>query len=61
MQPTHLPDDPYLINLAASEGTQMPGSDRRRVRRAVHPVRTVKRAASPKVVKKATRAMHPVG
>jgi len=32
----------------------------RGVRRAVHPVRTVKRAATPKAVKKATRAMHPV-
>ncbi len=26
----------------------------------MHPVRTVKRAATPKVVKKARRAMHPV-
>jgi hypothetical protein len=32
----------------------------RGVRRAVHPVRTVKRAATPKAVKKARRAMHPV-
>jgi hypothetical protein len=32
----------------------------RGVRRAVHPVRTLKRAATPKVVKKARRAMHPV-
>jgi hypothetical protein len=32
----------------------------RSVRRAVHPVRTVKRAATPKTVKKATRAMHPL-
>jgi len=32
----------------------------RSVRRAVHPVRAVKRAATPKVVKKATRAMHPL-
>lgn len=32
----------------------------RGVRRAVHPVRAVKRAATPKVVKKATRAMHPI-
>lgn len=32
----------------------------RGVRRAMHPVRTVKRAATPKVVKKARRAMHPV-
>ena len=32
----------------------------RKVRRAVHPVRAVKRAATPKVVKKATRAMHPI-
>lgn len=32
----------------------------RGVRRAVHPVRTVKRAATPKAVKKVTRAMHPL-
>ena len=32
----------------------------RRIRRAAHPVRAVKRAATPKVVKKATRAMHPL-
>ena len=32
----------------------------RSVRRAAHPVRAVKRAATPKVVKKATRAMHPL-
>ena len=32
----------------------------RRVRRAAHPVRAVKRAATPKVVKKAGRAMHPL-
>jgi hypothetical protein len=32
----------------------------RGVRRAMHPVRTVKRAATPKVVKKAQRALHPV-
>jgi hypothetical protein len=32
----------------------------RSVRRAAHPVRTVKRAATPKVVKKATREMHPL-
>jgi hypothetical protein len=32
----------------------------RSVRRAVHPVRAVKRAATPKVVKKAARAMHPL-
>ena len=32
----------------------------RSVRRAAHPVRAVKRAATPKVVKKATRAMHPI-
>ena len=32
----------------------------RNVRRAVHPVRAVKRAATPKAVKKATRAMHPL-
>ncbi len=32
----------------------------RSVRRAVHPVRAVKRAATPKAVKKATRAMHPL-
>lgn len=32
----------------------------RRVRRAAHPVRAVKRAATPKAVKKATRAMHPL-
>lgn len=30
----------------------------RSVRRAVHPVRAVKRAATPKAVKKAKRAMH---
>lgn len=33
----------------------------RSVRRAAHPVRTVKRAATPKIVKKTTRAMHPLG
>jgi hypothetical protein len=32
----------------------------RGVRRAMHPVRTVKRAATPKAVKKARRALHPV-
>ena len=32
----------------------------RSVRRAAHPVRTVKRAATPEVVKKATRVMHPI-
>ena len=32
----------------------------RSVRRAAHPVRTVRRAATPKVVKTARRALHPV-
>jgi len=32
----------------------------RAVRRAVHPCRAVKRTVTPKVVKKARRAMHPV-
>lgn len=32
----------------------------RSVRRAAHPVRTVKRAVTPKAVKRARRAMHPV-
>lgn len=32
----------------------------RSARRAMHPVRTVKRAATPKIVKKAERAMHPL-
>ena len=32
----------------------------RSVRRAAHPVRTVTRAATPKVVKTAQRALHPV-
>lgn len=32
----------------------------RSVRRATHPVRTVRRAATPKTVKKARRALHPV-
>jgi hypothetical protein len=32
----------------------------RSVRRAAHPVRAVKRAATPKVVKQARRALHPV-
>ena len=32
----------------------------RSVRRAMHPGRAVKRAVTPKVVKKARRAMHPV-
>jgi hypothetical protein len=32
----------------------------RNVRRAIHPVRTVRRAATPKGVKKAQRALHPV-
>ncbi len=32
----------------------------RGVRRATHPVRTVKRAATPKAVKQARRALHPV-
>jgi Flp pilus assembly protein TadB len=31
------------------------------MRRAAHPVRTVKRAATPRVVKQAQRATHPVG
>lgn len=33
----------------------------RSVRRAAHPVRAVKRATTPKVVKRASRAMHPLG
>lgn len=32
----------------------------RSVRRAMHPGRAVKRAVTPKAVKKATRAMHPI-
>jgi len=32
----------------------------RSVRRAMHPVRTAKRAVTPKAVKRAQRAMHPV-
>ena len=32
----------------------------RSVRRAAHPGRAVKRAVTPKVVKKASRAMHPI-
>jgi hypothetical protein len=32
----------------------------RRVRRAMHPARTVRRAATPKSVKKARRPLHPV-
>jgi hypothetical protein len=32
----------------------------RSARRAVHPGRAVKRAVTPKVVKKASRAMHPI-
>lgn len=32
----------------------------RKVRRAVHPVRTARRAVTPKVVKKAGRAVHPL-
>jgi hypothetical protein len=32
----------------------------RSVRRAVHPGRAVKRAVTPKMVKKARRAMHPI-
>jgi hypothetical protein len=32
----------------------------RTVRRAVHPGRAVKRAVTPKVVKRASRAMHPI-
>ena len=32
----------------------------RSVRRAAHPVRAVKRTATPKAAKKATRAMHPL-
>jgi hypothetical protein len=32
----------------------------RSVRRAIHPGRAVKRAVTPKVVKKASRAMHPI-
>lgn len=32
----------------------------RGVRRAMHPGRTVKRAVTPKAVKKASRAMHPI-
>ena len=32
----------------------------RSVRRAVHPVRTVKRAVTPKAVKQAQRALHPI-
>jgi len=32
----------------------------RSVRRATHPVRTVKRAATPRVVKQARRSLHPV-
>jgi hypothetical protein len=33
----------------------------RGVRRATHPVRTVKRAATPKSIKRARRSLHPVG
>jgi hypothetical protein len=32
----------------------------RKVRRAVHPVRAVKRAVTPKPIKKARRALHPI-
>jgi len=32
----------------------------RGVRRAAHPVRTVKRAAAPKSIKRARRSLHPV-
>jgi hypothetical protein len=32
----------------------------RGVRRAVHPVRTVKRAVTPKPIKQARRALHPI-
>ena len=32
----------------------------RSVRRAAHPVRTVKRAATPKTIKKMQRSLHPV-
>jgi hypothetical protein len=32
----------------------------RSVRRAAHPMRAVRRAVTPKVVKKATRALHPL-
>lgn len=32
----------------------------RGVRRAMHPVRTVKRAATPKSIKRAQRALHPI-
>jgi hypothetical protein len=32
----------------------------RSVRRAMHPGRAVKRAVTPKVVKRATRVMHPI-
>lgn len=32
----------------------------RSVRRAMHPGRAVKRAVTPKVVKRATRALHPI-
>jgi hypothetical protein len=32
----------------------------RGVRRAMHPVRTVKRAATPKSIKRARRALHPI-
>jgi hypothetical protein len=32
----------------------------RGVRRAIHPVRTVRRAATPKSIKRARRALHPV-
>jgi hypothetical protein len=55
------------------EGTTMPGRSTLRrmgffsrllvprgVRRAMHPARTVKRAITPKPIKRARRAMHPV-
>lgn len=32
----------------------------RTVRRAAHPIRTAKRAATPRVVKQAQHAMHPI-
>lgn len=32
----------------------------RGIRRALHPARAVKRAVTPKVIKKATRALHPI-
>jgi hypothetical protein len=51
---------PHLIGLVPHMGFLSRLLIPRSVRRAMHPGRAVKRAVTPKAVKKARRAMHPI-